>query len=93
MHRICSGFLSEKISAKIYPQMAEIKIKPEMKVADLLRAYPKLAKVFKKLNMDCPRCKGAENESIAYAARMHGKKPEELIKILKDHLKMNEKRG
>jgi len=62
-------------------------IKPEEKVGELLERYPKLNKVFKRLKMDCPHCKGAKSETIAYVARMYGKTPEALVKLLETELK------
>jgi|GEM_PF-2276012 len=62
-------------------------IKPEDKVGELLEQYPKLKKVFRKLKMDCPHCKGAKSESIAYVARMYGKTPDALVKLLEAELK------
>jgi len=67
--------------------MAQRKISPDMTVAQLLKKYPELVRVFKKLRMDCPHCKGRESETLAWVARMHGKKPQELIKILEQNLK------
>lgn len=58
-----------------------------MKVAELLRERPELNQVFKKLKMDCPRCKGSAHETIAQVAQMYGYKPEDLIKLFEEHLK------
>ena len=68
-------------------EMSEIKISADMKVEELLRHYPKLAQVFRRLKMDCPGCKGSANETIAQVAQNYGRTPDEMVKILQGHLK------
>jgi len=47
-------------------------IKGDMLIMDLLREYPQAREVLEKNGMACTGCMGAEGETIAGGARMHG---------------------
>ena len=64
----------------------EIEINENTTVKELLRSYPGSAKVLLKLGFDCLTCKGADEETLRFAAWMHGYDEKELIKILKREL-------
>ncbi|NOY86404.1 MAG: DUF1858 domain-containing protein [Deltaproteobacteria bacterium] len=48
------------------------KITKDMTFNEVLRAYPDTIKVFRKYDMQCFGCLGAEAESVEYGAVAHG---------------------
>lgn len=63
------------------------KINKDMTFNEVLRAYPDTVKVFKKYDMNCFGCLGAEAESIEYGALAHGVDLDRLLKDLNQALK------
>lgn len=51
-------------------------------IAEIIRRYPGTVKVFKKYNMGCTGCMGAETENIESGALMHGLNPLKLLREL-----------
>jgi len=65
--------------------MAEIS--PATRIRDLLHEHPEARKALARLGMDCPACRGSENETIRHAARNHGIPLPDLLRELKAALK------
>ena len=59
-----------------------MKITKDMKIAEVLKKYPSSKKVFEEYIPECPRCGGAEAESIQRGAKMHGIDPDALVEEL-----------
>ncbi len=51
----------------------------DMTVAQVLRANPKTADVFRSYGMHCLSCPGATGESVGQAAAVHGFDAEQLL--------------
>jgi len=59
-----------------------MKIKKEMPIKEVIKDYPRSARVFRKYNMGCIECSGAEMESVEKGAIMHGLDANELLEEL-----------
>jgi len=57
-------------------------ITKDMKIADVLKKYPSSKAVFDKYIPECPKCGGAEAESIQRGATMHGIDSDTLVEEL-----------
>lgn len=57
-------------------------ITKDMKIAEVLKKFPSSKKVFEKHIPECPRCGGAQSESVERGARMHGIDPDMLVEKL-----------
>ena len=64
--------------------------KPEitetLTVDELIKHYPRSAKILKEKGLDCVPCSGRIHETLRQAARMHGLDPGELVRELKKAL-------
>lgn len=56
-----------------------MKITMEMTIAEVLRANPNTADIFRGMGMHCLSCPGATSESVEQAAMVHGHNPQELL--------------
>jgi hybrid cluster-associated redox disulfide protein len=56
-------------------------------IRDLLREHPEARKVLARHGMDCPGCRGSENETVRHAARNHGLLLPDLLHELKAAIK------
>ena len=54
----------------------------DMKIADVLKKYPKASQVFNSFNMGCVSCMGVQNETLEKGCLMHGIDVNLLIKEL-----------
>jgi len=70
----------------------KFKINYNTTVRELLKAYPEAGKILYEMGFDCLNCKGADEEPLRLAARMHGVSPEEVIKIIKKRLERGRKK-
>lgn len=57
-------------------------ITKDLSIAETMRRWPKTIAVFRKRNMECLACMGADAESIESGALMHGYDPEEILREL-----------
>lgn len=66
-------------------------LKKDMKIAEVLKKYPKISKVFNDFNMGCISCMGIQNETIEKGCLMHGIDVNLLIKELEKFIDGNYK--
>ncbi|MFZ5354230.1 MAG: DUF1858 domain-containing protein [Bacillota bacterium] len=59
-----------------------MKFTMDMTIAQVLRANPKTADVFRSYGMHCLSCPGATGETIEQAAMVHGFEAEQLLEAL-----------
>lgn len=57
-------------------------ITKDMTIAQILRAYPQTADVFRSYGMHCLSCPGATGESLEQASMVHGYNLDQLIQDL-----------
>ncbi len=62
-------------------------ISKEMTFNEVLRKYPQTGKVFKRFNMHCLGCLGAEAETVEMGAVAHGVDLAQLLRELNESLK------
>lgn len=66
-------------------------LKKDMKIAEVLKKYPKTSKVFDDFNMGCISCMGIQNETIEKGCLMHGIDVNLLIRELEKSIDENYK--
>lgn len=59
-----------------------MKITKDMTIAEILRAYPQTADIFRSFGMHCLSCPGATGESLEQASLVHGFKVDEILEAL-----------
>ncbi len=64
-----------------------MKITEDMKLKDVITHNIQVAKVFKKYNLDCIGCKGADEDTIRMVAVNNGLDVHQFIKELNDAIK------
>ena len=57
-----------------------MKVKENTKVNEALKISKEVVKVFRKYDLDCPRCKGSMEDDIGKVAINHGLDLEEFLK-------------
>jgi len=60
------------------------KVTEETLISELIKKHPESVKVFKKYNVDCVGCSGAENDRIRHLAIAHGTDLERFLLDLND---------
>ncbi|MGQ9842785.1 MAG: DUF1858 domain-containing protein [Spirochaetota bacterium] len=64
-----------------------MKITEDMKLKDVIAHHVQVAKVFKKYNLDCIGCKGADEDTVRIVAMNNGLDVHQFIKELNDAIK------
>lgn len=62
-----------------------------MRIADVLKKYPKCAEVFNRFNMGCISCMGIQSETLEKGCIMHGLDVNILIRELEKFINENYK--
>ena len=64
-----------------------MKITEDMKLKEVITNHIQVAKDFKKYNLDCIGCKGADEETIRMVALNYGLDVKQFVKELNDAIK------
>ncbi|MCX8124508.1 MAG: DUF1858 domain-containing protein [Spirochaetes bacterium] len=64
-----------------------MKITEDMKLKDVITHHVQVAKVFKKYNLNCIGCKGADEDTIRMVAINYGLDVHQFVKELNDAIK------
>jgi hybrid cluster-associated redox disulfide protein len=64
-----------------------MKITEDMKLKDVIARHVQVAKVFKKYNLDCIGCKGADEDTVRIVAVNNGIDVNQFVKELNDAIK------
>lgn len=64
-----------------------MKITEDMKLKDVIAHHVQVAKVFKKYNLDCIGCKGADEDTVRIVAMNNGLDVNQFVKELNDAIK------
>jgi hybrid cluster-associated redox disulfide protein len=64
-----------------------MKITEDMKLKDVIARHVQVAKVFKKYNLDCIGCKGADEDTVRMVAVNYGLDVNQFVKELNDAIK------
>ncbi|NMB65467.1 MAG: DUF1858 domain-containing protein [Spirochaetes bacterium] len=64
-----------------------MKITEDMKLKEVITHHVQVAKVFKKYNLDCIGCKGADEDTIRIVATNYGLDVQQFVKELNEAIK------
>ena len=62
------------------------RITKDMKIKEIFRLYPETLRIFKKYNMECIGCGGAEAETLEKGAKYHGIDINEFLDTLNEFI-------